>query len=224
MAATRNVPYFFARVLGLDTATVTVRATAGLQASASALGSPNLLPLGIQCPEQNCQPGQTYRFAPPLVAPVLGAGSWIPVSFSNHEGQLMSQLLNGYQGFVGNVPLPVSVGESIATALGDANYMNDTGTALNSRISAGVFANPQATALVHPPVDPRLIEVPVVSFNPVNVLGKSVPITGLAQLWITTGSWNGGIITATLVTGVAANNVPNATAANYGTYTPVLIK
>ena len=48
---------------------------------------------------------------------------------------------------------------------------------------------------------------------------------GFAQLWITTGSWNGdnGIITATLVSGVASNNVPNLASANYGTYTPVLI-
>src|SRR6266436_6121277 len=47
-----------------------------LGASASALGSPNPLPVGIQCSTQNRVPGQSYQFAPPLVAPLLGVGSW----------------------------------------------------------------------------------------------------------------------------------------------------
>jgi hypothetical protein len=161
-----------------------------------------------------------------LIAPLLGAGSWVPVSFSNNEGTLLSTILNGYQGVEGQLNLPVSVGESVATALGDANYRNDTGTALTSRISAGVFANPNGTALTHVAGDPRLIEVPVMSFNPLNLLSQSVPVTGFAQLWITTGAWGGsnGIITATLVNGVAANNVPNVAAVNAGAYVPVLIK
>jgi hypothetical protein len=226
MSATRSIPYSFGRLLGLTTGRVTVAATAGLEAAGSALGSPNLVPLGIQCPQNNCQPGQTYQFAPPLVAPLLGAGSWVPVSFSQQEGSLVSTILNGYQGVQGHLNLPVSVGESVATRLGDANYLNQTGTALNSRISAGVFANPNGTALSHLFNDSRLIEVPVVSFNPLNLLGQNVPISGFAQLWITTGSWGGsnGIITATLVNGVAANNVPNVAAINAGVYTPVLIK
>jgi hypothetical protein len=226
MTATRVIPYTFGRLIGLTTGKVTVTATAGLEASGSALGSPNLVPLGIQCPQHNCQPGQTYSFAPPLIAPLLGAGSWVPVSFSNNEGTLLSTILNGYQGVEGQLNLPVSVGESVATALGDANYRNDTGTALTSRISAGVFANPNGTALTHVAGDPRLIEVPVMSFNPLNLLSQSVPVTGFAQLWITTGAWGGsnGIITATLVNGVAANNVPNVAAVNAGAYVPVLIK
>jgi len=130
------------------------------------------------------------------------------------------------RGVQAQLNLPVSVGQSISTGLGDANYLNDTGTALNSRISAGMFANPNGTALSQLFGDPRLIEVPVVTLNLLNLLGQSLPITGFAQLWITTGSWNGsnGIITATLVNGVAANNVPNVAAVNAGVYTPVLIK
>jgi hypothetical protein len=104
---------------------------------------------------------------------------------------LVSQLLNGYQGIADKVPLPISVGETVAAAISDANYQNAVGTAFNSRINAGVFANPGWTALSHGLGDPRMIEVPVMSFNPLNLLGKSVPVARFAQLWITTGSWNG---------------------------------
>jgi hypothetical protein len=77
-----------------------------------------------------------------------------------------------------------------------------------------------------------MTEVPVMSFDR-SIYSARVPVAGFAQLWIATGSWNSdnGIITATLVSGVASNNVPdvasnvpNMASANYGTYTPVLIR
>jgi hypothetical protein len=187
MVVERNVPYRFARLLGLSQSLVTVKAVASTDSSHSAAG---LLPIGVQC-DAHCAAYQSITLR---LAPTRGqtpGGSWRPLAMGGCKGCDVRQnyqrnLFNGYES-------PVSVGDTVSVEAGDQAAV--TQSALVARLYAGSHSDPGATPVNYATGDPRRIEVPIVDFNSTggNSDGSTALVHGFAALWMTSVDARGNI-------------------------------
>jgi hypothetical protein len=200
MNATRNVPYFFGRVLGLTTAPVHVTATATIEPVGAAR---NLIPLGFDPPTAPVQ-YQMYTFKNAQV----GAGNWGALALGGSGGSTYrTNLDNGYQG-------TVNVGDYVTTETGQVTGPTQQG--IGDRMAAGVAADPSIAAgqtisasTSYNLDDPRVVEVPIVNWGSIN--GKSqVQVLGFAMMWLV--STDGKNVQAEFIEQVAADNTPNPNA------------
>ncbi|MGH7864008.1 MAG: hypothetical protein ACREQB_03390, partial [Candidatus Binataceae bacterium] len=163
----RTVPYYFARVLGLTDAPVTVSARAGVLPVGKARG---LVPIGI-----DYRTDMTPYVTIVLKKDSVGPGNWQPLALGAPGGDRFRENIQyGYDGVV-------AINDYVATETGQ--LVGPTGQGINDRIAAGNSSNPGATSTDHPLTDPRIIQVPIVDFTAIN--GKSqVPVLGFAVLWV----------------------------------------
>jgi Flp pilus assembly protein TadG len=213
--AKRTVPYYFARVLGLSTGAVAVKATAGLQASNSASG---LVPIGLQYNT----PLTTYQTVTLKLAPAqgsVGPGNWEPLAMGYTPNadpggaNYKANLENGYDS-------TINIGDQIYTETG--NLVGPTQQGINYRLSQGSTTDSGGTATNHTLNDPRVIEIPLVNFSDIN--GSSqVPVMGFAELWISSVD-GAGNITAEFINQVSAQNTPSSSAPQYGAFSVVLMQ
>jgi Flp pilus assembly protein TadG len=246
VAASRDVPYYFGRVVGLKSQLIQVSATAapnyppcqvgGLntQSTCSSPTSPGSSPPGnygttvgeyglIPVALQSTTPYQ-YNESIQLTQGgtgnngTWGPGNWGMITLGAPGGAVVrSNFANGYSG-------PVSVGQWVNTATGQKNGPVDQGitdrinAALNSaQWSTGTFSN-------HAPNDPRAVVLPLVDWNNPGVNGTSgVQVQAFAMVWV--DSVNGGVINAHFIRGVVPDSIPNPQALDYGARgVPILIK
>ncbi len=194
----RTVPYYFARVLGLQDAPVSVRAIAGVLPVGKARG---LVPIGVDY-RTDMTPYRTIV----LKLNSVGPGNWQPLALGGPGGDVYRENIQyGYDGVV-------SITDYVATETGV--MVGPTQQGINDRINAGLSANPGASSTDHPINDPRIIQVPIVDFTAIN--GKSeVPVLGFAVLWVQGYSGN-GLITTQFIRQVTSSDIPDPNAPAYG--------
>jgi hypothetical protein len=200
MTATRTVPYYFGRVLGLKSTPVSVKATAQIEPVGAAR---NLVPLGFDPPTAP-QQYQLYTFK----SGQIGPGNWGALALGSSGGNTYgTNLQNGYQG-------TVNIGDWINTETGQIT--GPTSQGINSRLSAGVTFDPSIPAgqtisasTNYSLSDPRVVEVPIVNWG--NINGKSqVQVLGFAMMWLV--STDGKNVSAEFIQQVAAGNTPDPNA------------
>jgi len=203
----RTVPYFFARVAGLDTGIVQARATAGVVPVGAARG---LIPIGIDH-RTNMTPYQTIELK--QFAQTPGPGNWKPLALGNPGADVYrSNIMYGYQ-------TEIAISEILTTETG--NIVGPTDQAITFRIEGGMASDPSGTSTVHNLNNPRIVQVPIVDFTGVN--GNSqVPVLGFAVLWLM--NVQGGNITTQFIRQVTAGDKPSSGAPPYGSLTVSLLE
>jgi hypothetical protein len=200
MTATRTVPYYFGKVLGLKTAPVSVTATAQIEPVGSAT---NLIPLGFDPPTAP-QQYQMYTFK----ADQVGPGNWGALALGGPgDSTYRDNLANGYEG-------TVNIGDYVSTETGEGTGPTEQG--IDSRMTEGVSVDPSIPAgqtidssTNYSLSDPRVVEVPIVNWG--NINGKSqVQVLGFAMMWLV--STDGKSIDAEFIQQVAADNTPDPNA------------
>jgi Flp pilus assembly protein TadG len=208
MNASRSVPYNFARVFGLTSSTVALKATAQIESPGSAVG---LVPVGLD---------YHTSFTPYQQVTLIegqSPGNWEPLAMgyspSSDPGgsNYKNNIISGYSG-------TTNIGDWIYTETGQLN--GPTRQGFNTRISSAQSVG-AGTALNHVLNDLRVVEIPIVDFSKTN--GKSqVPVKGFAVLWIVSVNSN-GTITTDFIDQVMSRNTPSATAPQYGAFYPILV-
>jgi hypothetical protein len=211
MTVTRSVPYYFARVVGLGSAPVTVSATAGVkQNTGEARG---LIPLGLPCSPGNCSytAGQTLS----IKGGQNGSGNFLALALGGSGANTYrGNLQDGYSG-------SVSVGDMVTTQTG--NLTGPTAQGLDPRITLGQQTDPSGTASSASDYDPRRVIVPMV--DPTGINGNSqVPVTGFAVIWVDKLTGNNSTVSATFVETLPATTVGGSAPEQFGMIDPVLTR
>ena len=231
VTASRTVPYFFGRVLGLTSQTLKVSATASVPGSTSCIGCAylgtnnsysysasygsttgqyGLEPVGVDV-HTNYQ----YQQAITLHNGHVGAGNWDTLALGGVGGNnLRNRLAAGYSG-------PANIGDLVDTEPGHKVGPVDQG--LQDRLNLANQLYPNGTFSNHAPDDPRVMFFPLVDWS-TNPNGRTaMAILGFCSVWL--DSANGGDIGVHFISQVAPESLTNATAPSAGTRgNAVLIK
>ncbi|MGH7949897.1 MAG: TadG family pilus assembly protein [Candidatus Binataceae bacterium] len=213
---TRTVPYYFARVLGLTEAPVTVVASAAVQ---NAEGARGIVPLGVNCRSGNPDDcGLVKGELHTLKMDQVGPGNWLPLDLGPTGGgaaAYKSDVINGCDCYV-------SLGDWLPTEPG--NMVGPTRQAFRALLDAAAANSAFASSTYDSPMpgDPRLIEVPLADFT--DVQGKmQVQVTGFAQFWLESADSRGNVV-GRFLSVVDAEDYPDADAPAGGSLVPVLIR
>jgi Flp pilus assembly protein TadG len=235
VSAQRNVPYYFAKVLGLSSQLVQVTATAAAPNNPTCLGACNpdgtptntpgsygtttgeygIIPVGLQYTTQyTADQSILLTMGGSGTNGTWGPGNWGSLSLGSPGGNMLrSNFADGYSG-------PVAVGQWVNTATG--TKCGPVSQGMQDRIAAGMTADPSGTYSSHNWNDPRVGIIPLVNWNNVNG-ASAVEIMGFAAVWL--DSVNCGQVNAHFITQVAANAYGNTNSYNYGVHgQPILIK
>ncbi len=203
----REVPYYFGRILGLTQTRVVASATAEVEGTRSATG---ILPVGI-----DSQTSYTFGQQISLIfsASSYGPGNWGGLALGEPGASTFeNNVIDGYGG-------SVSVGQMVTTQTGE--MVGPTLTAFQTRIDSGESAYPDATCEDHSLNDPRAVTVPIVNYA--NINGSSqVPVVGFARLWLVSIDSHLDV-QAIFLQETAAGGSPGGSSA-YGAYQAVLIQ
>ncbi len=232
----RTVPYYFARVLGLTSAPVTVTGTAGVQPLNGAQG---WLPIAMPCkgsirqcydnPSCKPNPDGTGCYScvdnnPPVTVTLnssqAGPGDWGALSCpADNPGA------SGYvQALTVGCPTYTAVGDGVALSKPGNPVLTATG--INDRLSTCPNCSSAfpgcSTSSTYDPSNPYEILVPLVDTS--LYTGRSTaPVLGFAVAWILSAS--GNTVTVEFMQGVtSAGGTPSPTGPDSGAYAPVLIQ
>ncbi len=205
--AQRTVPFYFARLVGVDHGTVRVIATATVTES-SGLGTLNhgLVPIGLQYTTvYSYGTGTTLMFRPNPTG-AIPAGYW-------------SALLLGGQPFTTVMPAGYNGKVSLNDAVAPDRSATFAGvsTAIQSRINLGISEDPSGSP-VPPPAyaagDVRAVTVPLVDWG---AAGGCCRIKGFAEVWLNSVS-SGNISSYWIANGVNGTPDPTGTAPGDGAF------
>ena len=234
MQAQRTVPYFFGKVLGLASGTVSATASAAPQFPPTTVGatSPSQIPQGGDNNGNNgstcsnigdCQlvpigldSNTNYTDGTQIVLQQgqVGAGNWDLLALGGVGGNnLRGNIANGYNG-------QVSVNDSVTTEPGKKVGPVDQG--FQDRMDAASSTDPSGTYSSHALNNPRVMVLPVVNWASPN--GRTtVPVTAFATVWL--DSYSGGQVTVHFISQVVANSFGDPSAPFFGSRgTPILVK
>lgn len=238
VSASRNVPYFFGRVLGLRDQLVKVASKAAVSSGTSCIGCAylgtdgnnpftasygvtvgqfGLVPIGLQATT-------SYSYNEYVQLAYNGgsnSGMWTPgnwgyLSFNAPGGAtLRSNIANGYSG-------PLQVGNWVDSQTGVQVGNGPAG--LQDRITLANQTDPGGSFSHHNPLNPRVLYVPMVDWNSQN--GKSgIQVLGFASVWLDSISGNGKTINSYFISQVAPDSLPNSSSPYAGTLgAPILMK
>ena len=187
MVVQRDVPYRFARLLGLAQTRVIVKAMAAGRMSESAV---DLVPIGIQFARDSTR-YRTRRaivLQPPSTAPSAAGGMWRPLEM----GSCYSGCIAPHGGFDGSQSA-ISVGDVLKVQAADR--IGAIRSALSARLDMGARTDPGASATNYATGDPRRIEVPLVEFRSgsQDATGSIASVRGFATLWLASIDAEGNI-------------------------------
>jgi hypothetical protein len=183
---TRQVPYYFARVLGMTDAPVSVLATAAI---VDAVTLDNPIPVGLQrCtgnPVGCYNPGSPMTLKPPAKFSV--PGNWGLVDYPPLGGgaDIRDELAHGCQ-------CSVALDQMISVDTEPGKKIGPVRQGLEERINAGESQFGSVEPMDADPSDPRVVEVPVVDFTGVKG-AKEIPVLGFAVMFIDSVDGGGGI-------------------------------
>ncbi|MGH7949396.1 MAG: pilus assembly protein TadG-related protein [Candidatus Binataceae bacterium] len=187
----RQVPYYFARVLGLTDAPVSVLATAAIN---DIVRADNPIPVGLQ----KCSSGKPmacYKAGDPMTLKPfdpktkVGSGNWQLLDYGSIGGggkDIRSGVATGCQ-------CSVPAGGWVDTNTMTGMKVGPVQQGLQDRIDAANASFPgETTAATASSDNPRFVTLPVVDFT--GVKGKSrVPVYGFVVMFITNAKGSGDI-------------------------------
>ncbi len=191
VSLTRQVPYYFAKVLGLMDAPVNVHATAAIYDIVTA---DNPIPVGLQkCGSGN--PMECYKAGDPMTLKPfdpkskVGPGNWQLLDFGSVGGggeDIRTGIAEGCQ-------CSVSAGDYVDMNTEGGRKVGPVQQGLQERIdSANANFPGELDAATASPDNPRFITVPVVDFS--GVKGKSkVEVYGFVVMFVTSAKGSGDI-------------------------------
>ena len=202
MTVKRSVPFYFARVVGVNNGTVIVTATAKGGPAGLVNGT---LPVGLQFNFPAYTDGQAFSFH-------LGAatangnwanGNWDTLALGGTGAQvLQNNITSGYSG-------AVNIGDTISSEPG--KKVGPVQQAFNSRISAGQSSDPSGTYSSYTANDQRAVTVLLVDWS--NCGGRcNLVVKGFATIWIdsvTGGATINGHFISKGVSGAPSGGAPN---------------
>lgn len=225
---TRTVPAYFAQVLNMTSASVSVKATAGIQQNGA--DGRGLMPLGLSCPggssSGQCSGysvGQTYTLKKDQSQTSL-SGNWGALALGGNGANVYQQNIElGYTG-------SIATGDSVTTETGD--IVGPTGQAIGNRVTLGATVDPTIAAGSAPAsgaarssyeYDPRLVVIPMVDYKGSAKSGgkTTVPVVQFAQMWLLGASGNNATVTAVFM-GIATDSSTSSTASNFGMLSSIL--
>ena len=237
----RSVPYFFGKMIGLQTASVAAKATAAVKPLGNVPSG--LFPVGLQCTAPcslaNLNPGQGVTFGQKFVGTIGASGNWewVDVGQGNGASGLGSVLQSGASG-------SFSIGTPIGSSPGNKANSGPAKSGLAARLASCSAASTSLTASTDPcqnsalvggtngiggtgtgavPAnDPCLVTVPAVDFTGCNG-SCSMNIEGFAQVYLEQDSTTSAI-DACFVQGSTTSNVLGSSAApNLGALAPPIL-
>lgn len=217
MTVKRIVPYYFARLVGVDSGTMDVTATAAAGVPASSINY-GLMPIGVQAgsslpsPYSHDGAATLPYYQNPTTSIPAGAYSVLnclpslgctPPPYCTITGSswFEEDAICGYPG-------TVSLGEPVPEASVSSGVVS---AAISDRINLGNEVDPGGTYLSHSATDPRVATVAFVNY------ATCCNVQAFAQLWINPVSPSGGITGNWIASGVngapdTTGTVPNASA------------
>jgi Flp pilus assembly protein TadG len=221
----RTVPYFFGKMIGLNTAGVAATATAAVEPVNGGVG---LFPVGLQCtspcklssldPTQSFATGQQLTFGAKFVGGLAnGNWQWLDVGQSNAGSKALGDAIqNGVTG-------SLSVGTSVTSDTGNKGNSGNVKKGLDARLAscpsiADPCTNPPGNI---PANDPCLVTMPAVDFA--GCSGKcTLNIEGFAQIYLEQSSTTSEI-DGCFIQGTTNNTFGSAGAPNLGPLAPPVL-
>jgi hypothetical protein len=250
MKVQRTVPYYFARVLGMTTATMQVSAKAAPE------GSPECV--GCSSSSKAPPPGGAPNL-PPAACVNTGDCQLIPIGldsstvYSNGESITLQQSETGLSGNwdllalggVGGNNLRQNIADGASSLVSVGNCSSDNATqatgcvttepgqkvgpvdqGFQDRLDAAASSDPTGTFSSHSATDPRVLVLPVVTWTGKN--GRSqVPVVAFATVWLDGYGTdkNGGQVYVNFISQVVANSYGDSSAPNFGGHGhPILVQ
>lgn len=221
---TRQVPYYFARVIGLQTGNVAAGATAQVLRGAQRVNG-GLFPTIFQCKSpckglSQLDPGTFVSFGQKFTADAPGNWGWLNVGQGPGGSALENAIINGYSG-------TVSVGDTLTTDPGQKTGPINQGWAglfaRHNSLYPGVSPNSickNVNPANIPAGDPLLVTVPVADLTGCNG-ACSVTVEGFAEVYLTAGS--DASISGCFVQEISANSVGGSGATVLGALAPPIL-
>ena len=215
----RTVPYFFGKMIGLNTAGVAAKATAAVIATGTVTSG--MFPVGLQCDAPctlvNLDPGQSVTFGVKFVGG-LAPGNWDWLSVGGNGAKALGDAIqNGAQG-------SFSIGDSISTAPGNKGNAGPVKKGFDARMaSCNSITNPCTNPVGNIPAnDPCLVTVPAIDFTGVNG-NKDRPIEAFAQIYIDPTTSDSGTINGCFVQQITPTSLGSSGAPNLGALSPPVL-
>lgn len=231
----RTVPYFFGKMIGLNTAGVAAKATAVIKAPSTLTSG--MFPIGLQCTAPcstlTLDPGQTVTFGSKFVGGLApGNWDWVDVS-GNGASTLGNAIQNGMSG-------SFSVGDPISTDPGNKGNAGPVKKGFDARMAAckattsatdpcrngaligstdGIGGSSAGALSAN---DPCLVTVPAIDFTGVKG-NKNRPIEAFAQIYIEPGTSTTSNIDGCFVQQVIPNSLGGTGAPNLGALSPPVL-
>ncbi len=229
----RIVPYYFARVVGLTSAPITVTATAGAEPISGALG---WLPIAMPCKGPSCYNGSscvpnsdgtgcyTCGGKATLNTQQLVPGDWGPVACPSVDpGD------NGYvQALTDGCSSNIQVGDMLYSKPGNPVHTQQGIDARLSLCGSSCDSNPLSEPCGSNPTlspgNPRMVLLPLVDTSQWQA-GRSSPgpVYGFVVAWILSAQGN-TVTVQFLSSSISTKATPNPTGPLTGAYSPVLLK
>jgi Flp pilus assembly protein TadG len=185
VSASRTISALFAKVVGIQSFTVTATSVAVLQGLAS---TSNLAPIGLDSTT-------TYTYGQALTVHNgnCGAGCWSGLSMlSTSYGSIGANAFR--QNLGSGCSCTVKVGDILTVEPGATT--GPIGQGVTTRVAAGNASDPTGTWSTHTLSDARVTVIPVVNWS--GCVGScSVPVTGFAEVWIS--GYSGSDVTAVFI-------------------------
>lgn len=230
----RTVPYYFGKLIGLNTANVAAKATAAVDPIGTVTSG--LFPVGIQCNSPcstvNLDPGQVTSFGSKFVGGLApGNWDWLDLGQGKGASALGSAIQNGASG-------SFSISEDVGSAPGNKGNSGPVKKGLNARLSSCATTTAatdpcQNGALVGstngiggtsgvPSNDPCLVTMPAVDFTGCNGGSCSMPIEAFAQIYLEQNS-TGTDIEGCFIRTLSPSAVGSSSAPNLGPLAPPIL-
>lgn len=226
----RTTPYYFGRIIGLKSAVIKAISKATAVAPCISDGSNHLIPIGIHCTINDC-----YRLGEviTLTSARVGPGDWGALSLPGMTGAANMETVTD-AGWTSSDPSDVTqiltVNSGAGCGSGQAGCVtmrpgrgsvNKILDGVKDRIDASTSLALGDTAQDPNPMDPRVVEVPMVDFTGMNGKNSRAPIAGFAEVWLVGGGSKSGL-RIIFIQAVSPGNVPGGTCPDFGSYLPIL--
>jgi Flp pilus assembly protein TadG len=221
-----DLPYYFGKVVGATTYTVSAAAVAQASQSVNQVNR-GLFPIGLQC-APTCTPsslvaGQPVSFGAKFVGG-LSAGNWQWLDTNSSGASGIGAAISG--GVAGTY----TVGGSINTKPGNNASAGPVKTAFNTRMSqCNTYSTDPCSgtnpASILSPSDPCIVIVPIVNFATCGSGTCSMTIEGFAQIYIEPSTSTPSNIQGCFVSTVAPDTIGSSSAPAFGpVQAPVMIQ
>jgi Putative Flp pilus-assembly TadE/G-like len=228
VAQATDLPYYFGKVLGLSTYTVSAGATATAGGPIGTV-TQGLFPVGLQCTApcslSSLDPGQSVSFGSKFVGG-LAPGNWQWLNPTGGSGGGDSALSSAIES---GASASFTIGGSIQSEPGNKGNSGPVKTALADRLnSCPSIVDPCTSGGGNPsdiPAgDPCLVIVPAVDYH--GCTGNcSLTIEGFAEIYLEPAATTGTNINGCFVSAVAPNTIASSSAPALGALqVPILIQ